>query len=77
VRVDGSAGADVGRVVHLDDHEYRVIAAALSKAEESKLAASMPGIGRDRLRYKIAKYRLKRGFWVPLTLGRQLGYFAH
>jgi DNA-binding protein Fis len=57
--LDGSAGVKVGRVVRLDDHERSLIAAALRQAEGNQSeAARMLDISRDRLRYKMVKYRL-------------------
>jgi DNA-binding NtrC family response regulator len=53
--------AKVRRAVLLEDHERAVISGALrrSKGNQSE-AARMLGIGRDRLRYKVAKYKLGR-----------------
>jgi DNA-binding NtrC family response regulator len=57
--VDKSA-AQAERPVSLEDHERALIAAALRSAlgNQSKAAATL-NIGRDRLRYKMAKYKLK------------------
>jgi DNA-binding protein Fis len=45
----------------LDDHEKNLIATALkwAKGNQSE-AARLLGIRRDRMRYKIAKYRLRQ-----------------
>lgn len=44
---------------HLDDHERSLIVDALNESHGVQLeAARLLGIGRDRLRYKMAKYGL-------------------
>jgi DNA-binding NtrC family response regulator len=57
--IDKSA-ANVEQPISLDDHERKIIAAALgrTRGNQSKAAATLK-IGRDRLRYKMAKYKLK------------------
>jgi DNA-binding protein Fis len=43
----------------LDDHEKNLLATALKRAKgRQSEAARLLGIGRDRLRYKMAKYKL-------------------
>jgi DNA-binding protein Fis len=49
------------KLISLEDHEKGLIARALRQAggNQSK-AARMLGITRDRLRYKVAKHKLRR-----------------
>lgn len=57
--INGSPGVKVSRIVGLDAHERSLITAAIRQAEGNQSeAARMLGISRDRLRYKIAKFRL-------------------
>jgi DNA-binding protein Fis len=44
----------------LDDHERGIVASALKQAGGNQTkAARILGIGRDRLRYKISKYKIR------------------
>ncbi len=58
--IDGSAPERLGRIISFDDHERGLIASAMTRSQgnQSK-AARMLGISRDRLRYKIVKYKLR------------------